>query len=43
VELTDFEQTDVRFKDHGLQAVEVQDNGDGISPDSYEAICESQP
>ena len=42
VRLTDFAQTDVRFKDHGLQAIEVQDNGDGIPPDSYEVIGEPQ-
>ncbi|KAI9769823.1 MAG: hypothetical protein M1840_003817 [Geoglossum simile] len=39
VKLTDPEQTDVRFKGHGLQTIEVQDNGDGISPDSFEVIA----
>jgi DNA mismatch repair protein PMS2 len=29
----------VRFRNHGLDAVEVQDNGAGISPDDYETIA----
>ncbi|OCK78194.1 DNA mismatch repair protein MutL [Lepidopterella palustris CBS 459.81] len=30
---------DVRFKNHGLDSVEVQDNGGGISPEDYETIA----
>ncbi|TDZ22482.1 DNA mismatch repair protein pms1 [Colletotrichum orbiculare MAFF 240422] len=30
---------DVRFKNQGLDSVEVQDNGSGISPDSYASIA----
>ncbi|KAH0538057.1 hypothetical protein FGG08_005319 [Glutinoglossum americanum] len=30
---------DIRLKDYGLQAVEVQDNGDGISPDSFKNVA----
>ena len=30
--------TDVRFKNNGLDAIEVQDNGSGIAPDDYETI-----
>jgi DNA mismatch repair protein PMS2 len=29
----------VRFKNHGLDAIEVQDNGAGISPDDYDTIA----
>lgn len=29
---------DVRFKNNGLDSIEVQDNGHGISPDDYETI-----
>ena len=30
---------DVRFKNQGLDLIEVQDNGDGISPENYETIA----
>ena len=30
---------DVRFKNHGLDSIEVQDNGDGISEEDYETIA----
>ena len=30
---------DVRFKNHGLDSIEVQDNGDGISPHNYETVA----
>ncbi|KAI4948502.1 hypothetical protein J4E91_005926 [Alternaria rosae] len=30
---------EVRFKNYGLDAIEVQDNGSGISPDDYETIA----
>ncbi|POS87904.1 hypothetical protein EPUL_000250 [Erysiphe pulchra] len=30
---------DVRFKNQGLDAIEVQDNGSGISPHNYETIA----
>lgn len=30
---------DVRFKNQGLDAIEVQDNGSGISSDNYESIA----
>ncbi|RMY72707.1 hypothetical protein D0863_04338 [Hortaea werneckii] len=30
---------DVRFKNQGLDSIEVQDNGKGISPDDYETIA----
>ncbi|KAJ4289236.1 ATP-binding mismatch repair protein [Kalmusia sp. IMI 367209] len=30
---------EVRFKNNGLDAVEVQDNGSGISPEDYETIA----
>ena len=29
---------DVRFKNSGLEAIEVQDNGSGISKENYESI-----
>ena len=29
---------EVRFKNYGLESLEVIDNGDGISPDNYESI-----
>lgn len=29
---------EVRFKNYGLESVEVTDNGDGISPESHESI-----
>lgn len=31
--------TEVRFKNNGLDAIEVQDNGGGIAPDDYETIA----
>lgn len=30
---------DVRFKNQGLDSIEVQDNGGGISPDNYESLA----
>ncbi|KAK1979388.1 hypothetical protein LZ30DRAFT_783501 [Colletotrichum cereale] len=30
---------DVRFKNQGLDSIEVQDNGSGISPDNYETVA----
>ena len=30
---------DIRFKNHGLDSIEVQDNGDGINPENYETIA----
>lgn len=30
---------DVRFKNQGLESIEVQDNGEGISPNNYETIA----
>ncbi|PGH16871.1 hypothetical protein AJ79_01515 [Helicocarpus griseus UAMH5409] len=30
---------DVRFKNNGLDLIEVQDNGKGISPDDYETVA----
>ncbi|GAB7359187.1 hypothetical protein MBLNU230_g5254t1 [Neophaeotheca triangularis] len=30
---------EVRFKNHGLDSIEVQDNGKGISPDDYETVA----
>ncbi|KAJ5627134.1 hypothetical protein N7528_004561 [Penicillium herquei] len=30
---------EVRFKDNGLDLIEVQDNGSGISPDNYENVA----
>ncbi|TVY53448.1 Mismatch repair endonuclease PMS2 [Lachnellula cervina] len=30
---------DVRFKNQGLESIEVQDNGDGISPNNYETLA----
>ncbi|KAK5138596.1 hypothetical protein LTR08_000184 [Meristemomyces frigidus] len=30
---------DIRFKNHGLDCIEVQDNGKGISPDDYETVA----
>ena len=29
---------EVRFKNNGLDSIEVQDNGAGISPDDYDTI-----
>ena len=31
--------TDVRFKNQGLESIEVQDNGGGISPHNYETLA----
>lgn len=33
----------MRFKNYGLDAIEVVDNGDGISRDNYENIGISRP
>ena len=30
---------EVRFKNHGLDAIEVQDNGAGIAPENYESLA----
>ncbi|KAI9696837.1 MAG: hypothetical protein M1836_005199 [Candelina mexicana] len=30
---------DVRFKNYGLESIEVQDNGDGISPENFDTIA----
>jgi len=30
---------EVRFKNYGLDSIEVQDNGNGISPDDYETVA----
>ena len=30
---------EVRFKNNGLDAIEVQDNGDGIAPENYESLA----
>jgi DNA mismatch repair protein PMS2 len=29
---------EVRFKNYGLESLEVVDNGDGIAPENYETI-----
>jgi len=29
---------DVRFRNNGLDSIEVQDNGSGIAPEDYETI-----
>ena len=34
---------EVRFKDYGLKAIEVIDNGNGIAPDDYESIGKLPP
>ncbi|KAF9881394.1 putative DNA mismatch repair protein MutL [Colletotrichum karsti] len=34
-----FNIIDVRFRNQGLDSIEVQDNGSGISPDNYETIA----
>lgn len=34
-----FHRQDVRFKNQGLDSIEVQDNGGGISPDNYESLA----
>lgn len=33
-----FPSVEVRFKNNGLEAIEVQDNGVGISRENYETI-----
>ncbi|KAL4953707.1 hypothetical protein BDW69DRAFT_184216 [Aspergillus filifer] len=30
---------DIRFKNNGLDAIEVQDNGSGISPENYDSVA----
>ena len=30
---------EIRFKNHGLDSIEVQDNGNGIGPEDYETIA----
>lgn len=30
---------DVRFKNHGLDSIEIQDNGEGITPENFETIA----
>ena len=30
--------SDVRFKSNGLDAIEIQDNGNGIAPEDFETI-----
>src|ERR1700743_1198735 len=30
---------DVRFKNQGLDSIEIQDNGSGISPANYESVA----
>jgi hypothetical protein len=32
--------SEVRFKNNGLDLIEVQDNGTGISPENYENVGE---
>ncbi|RDW79635.1 hypothetical protein BP6252_04273 [Coleophoma cylindrospora] len=32
-------EPDVRFRNQGLESIEVQDNGDGISPNNYETLA----
>lgn len=29
---------EIRFRNYGLDSIEVIDNGDGVPPDSYETI-----
>lgn len=29
---------DIRFKNNGLDLIEVQDNGEGLSPNNYETV-----
>lgn len=35
---TDTKWIEVRFKNNGLDLIEVQDNGGGISPENYEGL-----
>jgi hypothetical protein len=34
---------EVRFKNSGLDAVEIQDNGHGIAPEDFESVGMSNP
>jgi DNA mismatch repair protein PMS2 len=34
---------DVRFKNHGLDSIEVQDNGTGISKENYDSLGTLSP
>jgi len=38
VKYTKVQVTEVRFKNNGLDSIDVQDNGDGISPENYETL-----
>lgn len=40
---TDFDLLfeEVRFKNNGLDSIEVQDNGSGIAPSNYESVGKS--
>lgn len=32
---------DIRFRNNGLDSIEVQDNGGGLSPENYDSIGET--
>lgn len=36
-------ESEVRFKEHGTESIEVIDNGSGIAPEDYDALgkCKS--